>query len=366
MTREEYIRILTQRLEGLDEDSRRDIILEIEDHLDGLVREQPEKSPAQIIDALEPPEILADSLREAAGLGPFGVGEASTPHGDREHRSRGPSAENSSGSSSAKIHIVIDDEELEETIRKAFDIARLFKHNRGGQNKEFCGERPRGSFEIRGTDLGGLHRASVRTRSSDVRVLFSNYDLSVDGVSDEEALGLRIQPDEGSGVLRIATQVGPKEPGRIDLRIPSSVDELEIWTLSGAVRVVDRVGALSVATASGDVDVETCEGDLEVKTASGDVGLAKCQGNLKVTTASGDIEVHVDDMCNAIEISTASGNVELVYPDGWDASFSLSTISGEIEHEGVWVGRGMVQIGSGLVPVKISTASGDIQLQKEK
>jgi len=365
MTREAYIRILTQRLEGLDENSLRDIILEIEDHLDGLVREHPEKSAGQIIDELEPPESLADSLREAAGLGPYSGGETAAPHGDQEDQSEGPSGENSSGSS-AKIHIVIDDEELEEAIRKAFDIARIFTRNRGGQKDESCGAGSSASFEIKGTELGGIHRASVRTRSADVRVLFSNYDLSVDEVSDDEEPRLRMQYDDSRGVLRIATLAGPTEPERIDLRIPSSVDELEISTLSGDVQVVDRVGALSVTTASGDVDVETCEGDVEVKTASGDVSLAQCQGNLKVTTASGGIEIQADDMCNAIEVSTASGDVELMYPDGWDASLSISTVSGEIEHDGVSVGRGMVQIGNGLVPVKISTVSGDIQIQKEE
>ncbi len=83
MTRKEYIDILAQRLEGLDEASLNDIVLEIEDHLDGLAREHPEKSAEQIIDELEPPESLADSLRDAAGLGPYGERESGAPHHTR-------------------------------------------------------------------------------------------------------------------------------------------------------------------------------------------------------------------------------------------------------------------------------------------
>ncbi|GAB6275747.1 MAG: hypothetical protein SAMD01599839_02870 [Rectinema sp.] len=130
--------------------------------------------------------------------------------------------------------------------------------------------------------------------------------------------------------------------------------------------MVDRVGSLSIVTASGDVVVETCEGDVEVKTASGDIRLAQCRENLKVSTASGDISIQVDDMCNSIEVSSASGDVVLVYPDGWDASLSMSTVSGEIEHDGISVGRGVTRIGNGLVPVKISTASGDIRIHRDE
>ena len=44
MTRSEYIEILTHRLQGIDDASLQDMILEIEDHIDGLEREHPEKS----------------------------------------------------------------------------------------------------------------------------------------------------------------------------------------------------------------------------------------------------------------------------------------------------------------------------------
>jgi DUF4097 and DUF4098 domain-containing protein YvlB len=102
------------------------------------------------------------------------------------------------------------------------------------------------------------------------------------------------------------------------------------------------------------------------QTASGDIKLAQCQENLKVSTASGDISIQAADMCNAIEISSASGDIMLVYPDGWGASLSISTVSGEIEHDGLSVGRRRVRIGNGLVPVRISTVSGDVRIQKEE
>ncbi len=365
MTRKEYIDILAQRLEGLDEASLNDIVLEIEDHLDGLAREHPEKSAEQIIDELEPPESLADSLRDAAGLGPYRERESGAPHHtDQTGQPEGQSEDSSTPSAKKTVRIVIDDEDLEEAIRKAFDIAKIFKRNRDEKKEDSLKDVYNLSFGIKGTELSDLRHVSVRARSADIRVLFSNGELEVDTPEEEEPTLL--MQHAGKDVLRIATLVGSSEPDRINLRIPASVDELDISTASGDVHVVDRVGSLSIVTASGDVVVETCEGDVEVKTASGDIKLAQCQENLKVSTASGDISIQADDMCNAIEISSASGDIMLVYPDGWGASLSISTVSGEIEHDGLSVGRRRVRIGNGLVPVRISTVSGDVRIQKEE
>jgi DUF4097 and DUF4098 domain-containing protein YvlB len=366
MTRKEYIDILTRRLEGLDETSLKDIILEIEDHIDGLAREHPDKNVERIIDELEPPDSLADSLREAAGLGPYTEHESGEPNTPDQANRPDEQSEGSAKSSAKKtVRIVIDDEDLEEAIRKAFDIAKIFKRNRGGQRDESPQNGRRSSFAIKGEELDNLRRVSVHVRSADIRVLFSNDDFSVEETSENEAPGVQMQYD-GKGILKIVTLPGPLEPDHIDLRIPASVDELAILTLSGDVHVVDRVGSLSITTASGDVDVETCEGDVDVKTASGDIRLAQCRENLKVSTASGDISIQVDDTCNSIEVSGASGDIALVYPDGWDALLSMSTVSGEIEHDGISVARGVTRIGNGLVPVKISTASGDIRIHRDE
>lgn len=363
MTRKEYIDILARRLEGLDESSLRDILLEIEDHIDTLTAQHPEKSAEEVVDELESPESLADSLREAAGLEPYAErqSEASEHAGETRQSETRSSAGTSASSAKKTVRIVIDDEDVEEAIRKAFDIAKIFRRNR--DKKE--GEPRDTSFEIKGTELDNLRRISVSVRSTDVRVLFSNDDFSVDEVSEDDEPRLQMQYDD-NGVFRIATLVGPREPDRIDLRVPASVDELNILTLSGDVHVLDRGGGLSVTTASGDVEIETCDGDIAIRTASGDVQLAQCGENVRVSTASGDISIEVDDMCNALDLSSVSGDIALTCPEGWDASFVISTVSGEIEHDGLSSGRGLVRMGKGLVPAKISTVSGDIRIDDRK
>ncbi len=61
-------------------------------------------------------------------------------------------------------------------------------------------------------------------------MLFSNGELEVDTPEEEEPTLL--MQHAGKDVLRIATLVGSSEPDRINLRIPASVDELDISTAS--------------------------------------------------------------------------------------------------------------------------------------
>lgn len=369
MTRAEYIRVLTERMKGIDGDSLRDIILEIEDHIDGLAREHPEKSPEEVVGMLEPPESLGDSLREAAGLEPFVEEErhwadredAEDEREDSSNREdRGKS--DTTGFGKNRVRITIDDEEFQEAIRKAFDIAKLFSRRRGDKRDESLGDMFAKAFDLKNVKLSDVRRATLRTRSSDVEVLFSNDQFSM-ATPGEDTPHMQIEYSSG-GELKISVPLGVSEPDRIELRVPASVDELKISTVSGDVHVLDRVGPLALTTASGDMRVDACDGDLEANSASGDILLSECRGDVKVSTASGDIDIGVDELCNSIQASSASGDISLRYPDSWDATVSFTTVSGDVDHDAAHVGRGSIRIGSGLAPVRVSTVSGDIRIHR--
>jgi len=384
MTRSEYIDILTHRLQGIDEASLQDIILEIEDHIDGLEREHPEKSSEEIVQTLESPESLADSLREAADLGPFveasseeprdekGGSREDGPHGaateDRANDTRsahGDRAREGTGAkfSGRKMHITIDDAELHEAIKKAFDIAKIFSRRQREGDGESFGDMFANAFNLGDMKFSNARRVSLRARSADIEVLFSNDRLSIE-TPGEEKPHLRLDYSS-EAALKISVPLGVSEPDRIVLRVPASVEDIEISTMSGDVRVLDRVGPLAVSTASGDISVDACDGDLQAKSASGQISIGECREDVRVSTASGDIEIRVDEMCNSIEASSASGDISLRYPEGWDATVSVSTVSGDIDHDAVPEGRSSIRIGSGLVPARLSTVSGDIVVRKE-
>ncbi len=383
MTRSEYIDILTHRLQGIDDASLQDIILEIEDHIDGLEREHPEKSSEEIVQSLESPESLADSLREAANLGPYiepqdkGPRTERTDKDQRSHNTAEEGVASDSGSahegntktstdantSGKKMHITIDDIELHEALKKAFDIAKIFSRRQREGDGESFGNMFANAFNLGDMKFSNVRRVSLRTRSTDVEVLFSNDRLSV-ATPGEEKPHLRVDYSS-EGALKISMPLGVPEPDRVELRVPASIDDLEISTMAGDVRVLDRVGPLAVSTASGDIQIEACDGDLLAKSASGDISVRECREDLKISTASGDIEILADELCNSIEAASASGNISLRYSEDWDARVSVSTVSGDVDHDAVQAGHGSICIGKGLVPVRLSTVSGDIVIRKE-
>ena len=70
----------------------------------------------------------------------------------------------------------------------------------------------------------------------------------------------------------------------------------------------------------------------------------------------------MDDQCNRVSVTTASGDISLLCPRDIDATVGWSTVSGDVECEGIQDGARSIRFGTGLIPVKISTASGDIRI----
>lgn len=370
MTRKEYIDRLSRGLEGLDEASKRDILLEIEDHIDELALKHPDLGDAEIVAGLEKPEILADSLRKEAGIprSDGGTGAKAQPEGEKE-RGKG------------KTRITIDGEDLGDVIRRAFDVARLFKESkifndeRGSEEpeedeedeedeeREERGEGRKGrTVRLKDIPIGKVKDISCRTKSSDVKIFLSNsgFSLRADGA---EIPSVSVRSRDGRN-LDIVTNPGSREPAILEIGVPGTVDRLAVKTISGDVLVEDRVGDLSIETASGDVEVRQCSGNLSVTTASGDISLSGCSESLSAQTASGSVDVEADDQCNEVSVSSASGDIRFQYPDEFDAIVKYSTVSGDVEHDGASTQAGTIRIGAGLTPVRLSTVSGDIEIRR--
>jgi len=368
MTRKEYIEALSRGLEGFEEDSRRDILLEIEDHIDELALKHPDMSEEEIVAGLEKPETFAECLCKESGV---------TCHeAESEEKVR---ADDKKERIKAKTRITIDGEDLGDVIRRAFNVATIFKdadfldakreahrdrEDREGRGARAERERGDGGRTLRFKDLpiGNVRDIICRTKSTDVKILLSTSGLSVKASGDDTPSFRIMNRDDRT--MEIVATGGPREPETLEIGIPSTVDRLSVRTLSGDVLVEDRVGDLSIQTASGDVEVRLCSGDIEVTTASGDIALAGCTENLSVETASGSVEVEMDDQCNRVSVTTASGDISLLCPRDIDATVGWSTISGDVECEGIQSGARTIRFGTGLIPVKISSASGDIRIDR--
>ena len=176
-----------------------------------------------------------------------------------------------------------------------------------------------------------------------------------------------------------------------DITASSTRGKLTLNSASGRVHVTSAQGDLDLNTASGDVVIESVSGrDVKIDVASGDIkatGLRAERANLssasgsirasdvhapdfKAESASGSVHVTLDGELHDVDVSSASGTVEVVVPDGFGGTVEMETSSGSIDTDfqmsitsqrrGSLRGR----IGDGTAHVSLSTASGDVRLLK--
>jgi hypothetical protein len=162
---------------------------------------------------------------------------------------------------------------------------------------------------------------------------------------------------------------------RFEVHVPSGL-ELNIDSLSNAsgdilVRAVR--GNLRARTASGNVTVEQAEGTVHATSASGDVSVQGVSGIVNAQTASGDVDVELVEQGTGAEMkfSSASGDVTVKAPANLNAEVQMSTASGKLSSDFPLTvedgergpGRkAFGRLGSGSCLLKISTASGNVNL----
>lgn len=161
---------------------------------------------------------------------------------------------------------------------------------------------------------------------------------------------------------------------RFEVQVPRSGDfAQDISTASGDIKVNNVSGRLKFRTASGDVYVSNVAGTVVAATASGEMNVKNVAGSVKASSASGNVNVEIArlDGSEALEFSSASGDVRVTLPGDLDADVSLSTVSGsvktdfpiEVEKSTYGPGsRARGRLGAGLRKVRISSASGDVSL----
>ena len=151
---------------------------------------------------------------------------------------------------------------------------------------------------------------------------------------------------------------------RLDVRalVPAR-SRVDVDVKSADVQLAGQLGLVAVSTASGDVAIEHAA-ELQVRTASGDVACRSVDGSASVNTASGD--VRVDVVSGSAELATASGDVSVSHVLG-DAR--VRSASGDVgpregrrfgdRADGVW--RRPCRLRPARA-VEIDTASGDVEI----
>jgi DUF4097 and DUF4098 domain-containing protein YvlB len=101
---------------------------------------------------------------------------------------------------------------------------------------------------------------------------------------------------------------------------------------------------------------------------SGSLDVTSARGRIALRSTSGTVKVGLSAPLSAVQLESASGDVELEIGSGVDASLTLSTGSGDIECDVPVLLKGHgrhemnAQLGRGGPPVQATTGSGDVHV----
>jgi hypothetical protein len=159
-----------------------------------------------------------------------------------------------------------------------------------------------------------------------------------------------------------------------DIEVVNVAGDLTASTASGDVTVSQFLGNATANTASGDTKITNVQGEIHANSASGDVTILGAAGLVSAQTASGDIKVEISRVegSGEMKFASASGDVTVTVPGQIGALVQMSTGSGNIKSDFPinvedTPGHGKkasASLGNGTITLKMSAASGDIQLKK--
>ena len=156
---------------------------------------------------------------------------------------------------------------------------------------------------------------------------------------------------------------------RLDVNVASAdveangrLGDVSVDSASGDVRLAAVDGRLEVNTASGDVRVEFVGGDLRINSASGDVVVDQHEHDAKIRTASGDVVLR-SALQGKIDVTSASGDVEVAVRPGTKIYIDASSMSGDMSSE-LDVSDTPSESGGPSLDFRARTMSGDVLVRR--
>lgn len=204
-------------------------------------------------------------------------------------------------------------------------------------------------------------------------------------------------------VFKTFFSVFQKQGGKLTLRVPRGyaadfgvnttsgdillrgldVDDVKINTTSGAIRLEPDAGirakSVSASTVSGDITVSACAGDVTISTISGNQFISCDAQRVDANIVSGHL--HAEGACDEWEMSSVSGEVELLCTVSPVRRIHIGTLSGSARVALPEDIRGFVAEASGLstdivnefgpnrygtcaLPIRMDTVSGKLMITR--
>ena len=144
--------------------------------------------------------------------------------------------------------------------------------------------------------------------------------------------------------------------------------EINAYSASGNISARGMRGEMNAKTTNGNIIISDSDGEIRLRTVTGSIEAANSRGTFIAATTTGDITALMTSVGQGSYIETVTGSVNLTLPDELNYSIQasgstvdLSDLLSRREFEGRVQQRvANVVIGSGNIPVQISSVSGNV------
>jgi DUF4097 and DUF4098 domain-containing protein YvlB len=233
------------------------------------------------------------------------------------------------------------------------------------------GESTADTVEIKG---GEITLAKVFTLSPDARINIKNVSGSITittwnkpqaelraikkGSTPDEGAQTFIRTEQGNLSIRTASGRRSNTDVRYELKIPLSVDNLQVETVNGGIRISDVTGdSIRVETTNGTIDLTNILGALNAETTNGNVNVVMSSWKderLSLSTTNGNISLQLkgEDINAELDAKADHGAVSV------DDSFGVN-----VERQ-MMSQRARGTIGKGGEQIGLKTVNGSIRVSR--
>ena len=240
---------------------------------------------------------------------------------------------------------------------------------------------------------------SVRTWDrNEMRVVGDHSSRTIVEINRSRS-AVRLRADAWAGPAQVDYEI--TVPAAMDIDIRGTFVSADIDGVEGEVRVFSTQGDISVRGGRGFIQLETVNGRVELEGADGNVDVQSTNGRVTVTDVAGDIaassvngritlqgiessDVRAETTSGGVyydgtildggryTLSTHSGDVVVAMPEGVNATFGVSTFSGNLDTAFPITVTGTrargrpfsFTLGDGSARVEVQSFSGDIELTR--
>lgn len=174
-----------------------------------------------------------------------------------------------------------------------------------------------------------------------------------------KAMGGNISLNALTGMQSVYTRGG-------NISLDEITGDADIDCMGGNINVDRYEGKLAISCSGGNINIDDARGEFQVQTAGGNIHFEEVAGSVKGQTSGGNISANIKELGKYLTLSTTGGNINADFPTnkGLDYDIKADHIHASVDNFKGYHDKDRIQgkINGGGIPVKMSTAGGNIRL----